>query len=171
MQSITNKISIIDDIAYKTNLLALNAAIEAARAGEHGRGFAVVATEIRKLSERSQLAAQEIGSLVEKSTNISTDAGKFLNKIVPAISQTAELVREIVHASENQAMVVGQINTAMNLIDENTQKNASASNDLAKIAKEISTKAYVLKELISFFKVIESVVNKDSKTNHTGSLE
>lgn len=154
MQLITNKISIIDDIAYKTNLLALNAAIEAARAGEHGRGFAVVAAEIRKLSERSQLAAQEIGSLVEKSTNISTDAVQFLNKIVPAIGQTAELVREIVHASEHQAVVVGQINTAMNLIDENTKQNALASNDLATIATLIATKAYDLKELISFFKVI-----------------
>lgn len=171
MQSITNKISIIDDIAYKTNLLALNAAIEAARAGEHGRGFAVVAAEIRKLSERSQLAAQEIGSLVEKSTNISTDAVQFLNKIVPAIGQTAELVREIVHASENQAVVVGQINTAMNLIDENTKQNASASNDLATIAESISTKAYDLKELISFFKVIQSTSNNNDQAKHPSLLE
>ncbi len=166
MQSITNKISIIDDIAYKTNLLALNAAIEAARAGEFGRGFAVVASEIRKLSERSQLAAQEIGGLLEKSTNISTDAGKFLDKIVPAVAQTAELVREIVKASENQAMVVGQINTAMNLIDENTQQNVSSSNDLAIIAKSISAKAYDLKELISFFKVINSLDNQHDKINN-----
>jgi methyl-accepting chemotaxis protein len=170
MESINNKIGIIDDIAYKTNLLALNAAIEAARAGEHGRGFAVVATEIRKLAERSQLAAQEIGNLLEQSTNISTEAGKFLNKIVPAVTQTAESVREIVAASENQAVVVDQINKAMNLIDENTQKNASASNDLAIIAKEIETKSYNLRELISFFKVIQSSI-KPNSSNTDSSLE
>ena len=156
MESINNKIGIIDDIAYKTNLLALNAAIEAARAGENGRGFAVVASEIRKLAERSQSAAQEIGGLLEQSTSISTEAGKFLNKIVPAVTKTAESVREIVAASENQAVVVDQINKAMNLIDENTQKNASASNDLAIIAKEIETKSFNLRELISFFKVLRS---------------
>lgn len=161
MNTINDKISIIDDIAYKTNLLALNAAIEAARAGEHGRGFAVVAGEIRKLSERSQLAAKEIGLLIEKSTNISTDAGNFLSKIVPAIAQTADSVREIAQASENQAVVVQQINSAMALIDQNTQKNADASTDLATVASEIANKAYSLKELISFFKL-----NKNIKLNN-----
>ncbi len=155
MQSITNKISIIDDIAYKTNLLALNAAIEAARAGEQGKGFAVVASEIRKLAERSQIAAQEIGSMAEKSTNISTEAEKFLNKIIPAISQTAELVHEIVHASENQAVAVQHIDKAMGLIDEHTKKNAMAAQDLATIAQDIAKKTQNLKELIAFFKVME----------------
>ena len=156
MQSITDKVSIIDDIAYRTNLLALNAAIEAARAGEYGRGFAVVATEIRKLSERSQLAAKEINGLLEKSTNISTEASKFLNKIVPAIGKTAELVRDIVQSSENQTLVVGQINLAMNVIGENTQKNVLSSQDLSGIAKSIASKAYDLKQLIAFFKVIKN---------------
>ena len=155
MQSITNKISIIDDIAYKTNLLALNAAIEAARAGEQGKGFAVVASEIRKLSERTQIAAQEISILAEKSTNISTEAEKFLNKIVPVISQTAESVHEIAYASEHQSVAVQQIDKAMGVIDEQTKKNASAAQDLANIAQEIAKKTQALKDLIVFFKVIQ----------------
>lgn len=155
MQTITNKISIIDDIAYKTNLLALNAAIEAARAGEQGKGFAVVASEIRKLSERTQTAAQEISNLAEKSTGISTEVEQFLRKIVPAITRTADLVQNIVRVSENQAVAVKKVNQEMELIDQNTKKNANASQDLANIAQEIASKTHELKQLIGFFKVVE----------------
>ncbi|MGD0466184.1 MAG: methyl-accepting chemotaxis protein [Gammaproteobacteria bacterium] len=155
MQSITNKISIIDDIAYKTNLLALNAAIEAARAGEQGKGFAVVASEIRKLSERTQIAAQEISVLAEKSTNISTEAERFLNKIVPVIAQTAESVHEIASLSANQSVAVQQIDKTMGVIDAQTKKNASAAQDLANIAQEIAKKTKDLKDLIAFFKVTQ----------------
>ena len=159
MQSITNKISIIDDIAYKTNLLALNAAIEAARAGEQGKGFAVVASEIRKLSERTQIAAQEISVLAEKSTNISTEAEKFLNKVVPVITQTAESVHEIAYASEHQSVAVQQIDKTMGIIDEQTKKNATAARDLANIAQEIAQKTKDLKNLIAFFKVIQQQID------------
>src|SRR5471032_3519851 len=102
MKQIASKISIIDDIAYQTNLLALNAAIEAARAHEHGKGFAVVAAEVRKLAERSQVAAQEIEQVASSSVQLAERAGRLLDEIVPNIRRTSNLVQEITAASEEQ---------------------------------------------------------------------
>jgi methyl-accepting chemotaxis protein len=153
MRKIADKIGIIDDIAYQTNLLALNAAIEAARAGEHGKGFAVVAAEVRKLAERSQVAAQEIGELAGDSVKTAEHAGKLLESMVPSITKTSDLVQEITAASQEQASGVSQINTAMNQLNQATQQNASASEELAATAEEMSGQAENLQQLMSFFKV------------------
>jgi methyl-accepting chemotaxis protein len=151
MKDIAQKIGIIDDIAYQTNLLALNAAIEAARAGEHGKGFAVVAAEVRKLAERSQVAAQEIGQLASNSVGMAEQAGKLLDEIVPATKKTAELVQEITATSQEQSAGVTQVNAAMGQLNQITQQNASASEELAATAEEMSGQANNLQQLMSFF--------------------
>ena len=155
MKSIASKIGIIDDIAYQTNLLALNAAIEAARAGDHGKGFAVVAAEVRKLAERSQIAAQEIGDLASSSVKQAERAGMLLTEMVPSIRKTSDLVQEIASASSEQSTGVGQINGAMGQLNQTTQQNASASEELAATAEELGSQAEQLQQTMTFFRLAE----------------
>jgi len=160
MRQIAQKIGIIDDIAYQTNLLALNAAIEAARAGEHGKGFAVVAAEVRKLAERSQVAAQEIGTVATSSVNLAERAGQLLGTIVPSIKKTSDLVQEISAASADQTGGVGQINDAVTQLSRTTQQNSASSEQLAATAEEMSAQAERLQTTMGFFKLRTSSVIK-----------
>ncbi len=155
IRTIAEKITIINDIAFQTNLLALNAAVEAARAGEHGRGFAVVAAEVRKLAERSKLAADEIENLSKNSLKITEKTRESLDALVPEIQKTSQLVQEIAAASIEQNAGADQINSAIQQLNIVTQQNAASSEEMATSSEELSSQAESLKEAVSYFKIDE----------------
>ena len=162
MRKIVSEISIIENIANKTDLLALNAAVEAARAGEAGKGFAVVAMEVRKLSESSKIAASTINDISTESVRIADDSGKILEGLVPEIQSTAQLIQEISAASMEQNSGAGQINNSIQQLNILAQQYASTSEELSASseelsanAEELSTQANYLNDAISFFQIDE----------------
>ncbi|MFW5796028.1 MAG: methyl-accepting chemotaxis protein [Alkalispirochaeta sp.] len=160
MRAIAEKISVIDEIAQRTNMLSLNAAIEAARAGEAGKGFAVVASEVRKLAERSRDAAAEITELARTAGETVEVGGEKIKSLVPSVRQTAELVQEITATSREQSTGAEEVTKTLQQLDQVVQSNAAAAEELASTAEELTTQTRTLDDTVSFF-----------HTDQTGSAE
>jgi methyl-accepting chemotaxis protein len=157
---IADIISVIDGIAFQTNILALNAAVEAARAGEQGRGFAVVATEVRSLAGRSAQAAKEIKDLigvsvekVDSGSRLVANAGKTMTEIVNSVRQVSEIIGEISSSANEQSNGIAQVNTAVTELDQMTQQNAALVEESAAAAESLREQGQRLAEVVSQFRL------------------
>lgn len=160
MDTIAEKITIVQEIARQTDLLALNAAVEAARAGEHGKGFAVVASEVRKLAERSQLAAAEISALSSETVTASQQARERLDALVPAIRETSELVQEISAATREQDIGASQINVSIQDLDRVIQTNGAAAHEAEATTHSLRENAEDLRLLIKGFRGEDGTIKR-----------
>ncbi|MBN1924812.1 MAG: methyl-accepting chemotaxis protein [Prolixibacteraceae bacterium] len=152
LNEISEKINVINDLAYQTNILALNAGVEAARAGEAGRGFSVVALEVRRLSEQSTHAAVEIEGVSNKSARFSAEAMELLSNVLPKMEHTFSLVQNIVNAIQEQNIGATHINLAIQELNEATQRNASNAEELAATTFILSEETEKLEGLVNYFK-------------------
>lgn len=154
---ITEKIEIINDIAFQTNLLALNAAVEAARAGEYGKGFAVVASEVRKLAEQSKAAAADINKVSKQVVEVVSESSELINDVIPKIEQTSLLVQEVAASSQEQKNGAEEINSSILHLSSVTQQNASSSEQLSSTAEELSAQTEGLIDMVSVFNISDEM--------------
>lgn len=165
IQSIADKISIIGDIAFQTNILALNAAVEAARAGEHGKGFGVVAAEVGKLADRSKAASIEIDALSASGVELALKSRELLLQFVSDMEETSKLISQITSANLEQNSGIKEMNTSIQKLNQITQQNASSSEEMATVSEQLTAQAQMLKESIQYF-TFQEQGNKKNKTQN-----